>query len=841
MDKKRVTRKTPSSYKIPFKSKISAQGDDSKLMIEQKKPSNDITNNGEKTVTIRNVKANKRQNQFKKLKCQKMKEHDERDFKYEDVNINSSNSCNFSEIKMNIVCEEGNKINTSFKNDENKVDNSLKSNDSSSVINSNERISDDYDKIIVDANLVMNEIINNVCEKELKLTTFKQLQFETDIHNQINEDWSTIQDVKSENRGMKDLLHNSSNKRKDNEKDLKNANYNKNSGDFKCQTESTGFRIEDKDDFKRKNEHVQDEVNDSVLKNTKHKKQKMDSKGFHAESKYANGNNDNFPKENKNFDSFYTNRNENASSSEFKTDNLYVSENSTLKENQTIDKTSSNDKNNKSINLKSPQKVENISLQVLINQTEQFEENFTDLTSDFKTKPGACNSQTSYKKTLTIPCMSALDYFNASKLTEIEGSTETDENSTLPSSSKELNHSKTVSLGTENIPGTQKESNETEFVNRDNNTKHTNENQTKDSTSHKALSCYKDKYKNKDTNSSTSLPPAKTETNNNLDKIQPHNLYTSDTMNIVSSISNFKTENNKDIGSSIFSEEEFIAEKIIFREKEESDDNDVIPTGVFKYLKEIFEYNTETTSIDLKCATPTKSNGFISEEYVTDMRKCNSSNEEMKIGVAMLLNNTKDSTVSINSILLKQDDLKFRKTTDEVNLDKNEGNIDKNINLSNSTNTVHANNNNVKLHNNEENIKPSERNEELTIEVEIKDRVNATESITNKDRKFYEEPCFTQRKTNEEKYFSDFDNCMEMDDDFDLTASQLSMLDANEKLESDSTNKINAEQQTDISGSTYSNNAPLMMEIISELHSLRESIECLQEKLDELSSRETKP
>ncbi|KAF8795940.1 hypothetical protein HNY73_000384 [Argiope bruennichi] len=82
---------------------------------------------------------------------------------------------------------------------------------------------------------------------------------------------------------------------------------------------------------------------------------------------------------------------------------------------------------------------------------------------------------------------------------------------------------------------------------------------------------------------------------------------------------------------------------------------------------------------------------------------------------------------------------------------------------------------------------------------------------------------------------------MEMDDDFDLTASQLSMLDADEKMQSQLTNKINAEQQTDISGSTYSNNNPLTMEIINELHSLRASIECLQEKLDEHCSRETKP
>ncbi|KAF8795941.1 hypothetical protein HNY73_000385 [Argiope bruennichi] len=292
----------------------------------------------------------------------------------------------------------------------------------------------------------------------------------------------------------------------------------------------------------------------------------------YAENNCVNGNTDTFQDNIENFDSSYANRNENGFTSEFIEDYSNVLENSDLKENETIsDIHNSNNENNKLSNLNFLQKNENISLQIIINQKAQFEEQFIDLKSDLTITPELRNIQ----KKLTIPCMTALDYF---KRIEMEGENKTDENFKLSSSSKEINFN-TGSLCTEKISTPQNELIEAEFANGSNNTKYAKENQIKLSTFHKEITCNKEIPKNKDSNSSL----AEIETNNDLDKIG-HNLYSSDKINAVSSTNIFKTENIRDIGSCLLNEEEFIAEKITFREKEESDDNDVIPTGVFTHL-----------------------------------------------------------------------------------------------------------------------------------------------------------------------------------------------------------------------------------------------------------------
>ncbi|PRD25919.1 UNVERIFIED_CONTAM: hypothetical protein NCL1_39536 [Trichonephila clavipes] len=79
-----------------------------------------------------------------------------------------------------------------------------------------------------------------------------------------------------------------------------------------------------------------------------------------------------------------------------------------------------------------------------------------------------------------------------------------------------------------------------------------------------------------------------------------------------------------------------------------------------------------------------------------------------------------------------------------------------------------------------------------------------------------------------------------MDDDFNLTASQLSMLDADERIQSNSQcNKITTGQQTDLCGSAYSSSNTF--DIINQLNLIRESIECLREKLEKIEGRNNRP
>lgn len=69
--------------------------------------------------------------------------------------------------------------------------------------------------------------------------------------------------------------------------------------------------------------------------------------------------------------------------------------------------------------------------------------------------------------------------------------------------------------------------------------------------------------------------------------------------------------------------------------------------------------------------------------------------------------------------------------------------------------------------------------------------------------------------------FIDFETCMEMDDDFALTDSQLRMIDADEKMQSQPENTTSSSQQTDICGYTYFGNDAVTFEIINQLQYIR--------------------
>ncbi|XP_015921047.1 protein PFC0760c [Parasteatoda tepidariorum] len=80
---------------------------------------------------------------------------------------------------------------------------------------------------------------------------------------------------------------------------------------------------------------------------------------------------------------------------------------------------------------------------------------------------------------------------------------------------------------------------------------------------------------------------------------------------------------------------------------------------------------------------------------------------------------------------------------------------------------------------------------------------------------------------------TDFDECMNLDDDFSLTASQLSMLEADERSRTCSFNAtLSIGIQTDVTSTSYIENNKLLKEVINQLHYLREAVDFIKEKIN---------
>ncbi|GIY67035.1 uncharacterized protein CDAR_521231 [Caerostris darwini] len=320
---------------------------------------------------------------------------------------------------------------------------------------------------------------------------------------------------------------------------------------------------------------------------------------------------------------------------------------------------------------------------------------------------------------------------------------------------------------------------------------------------------------------------------NDLDKIKHrnHNLCSSEKMNIVSDVTVFQSEPFLETKSNMFNNEDFIPDKITFREKEENDETDVIPTGVFKHLNEIFEYNTKTTSIDVKETTASITH-FVDEKQVKNETKnaensYKSTTTKIRLGEEIFLISAKDCITPNNSNnSSQQDKLNFRKIEDSKHVkehERKENTLEENI--LNFQNDLYRNidSSDEKLFKNNHNLIENNKPERLNIMYENVENKVAYESINGiKENNCLEETDNEQNKTNEEKCFSDFEEYTEMDDDFNLTASQLLMLDADERMQSNfECNAISTGQQTDEGVISDIRNDAIILEIVDQLHSIK--------------------
>ncbi|GFS55303.1 uncharacterized protein TNIN_116741 [Trichonephila inaurata madagascariensis] len=461
----------------------------------------------------------------------------------------------------------------------------------------------------------------------------------------------------------------------------------------------------------------------------------------------------------------------------------------------------------------------------------------------------------SLKKPLSIPCMSALDYDKEFKLMNIECPQKSSpsvaeiqedkrefnhEDLKLCSSSKNLSSNENVSIINdleENMLSDLSPSNEHSL-------KFTNQEHSKPLITEIArLSCKRKRYEDKNITFSPEENDA-VETNSDVDRIehQTHDLITSKAMDIISEVTHSKKRNIEGVISKIFADDHFISEKIIFREKEETDDTDVIPTGIFKHLNEIYEYNEETTSIDVKCVSDNLDMHDINDFKDERKIKTNSKNpiENLKMGETMFLISAKDFLTSEN----KKDSEKIINVKNE---DEDKERDTSKIRNSPKLMDFLSRNKDIlkrKTNDNQQDAIAKNENEILEMIGESGDSRETAFANMNqtKGNKGPEKTCTKPNEISEEKYLTDFESCMEMDDDFNLTASQLSMLDADERIQSNSQcNKITTGQQTDLCGRAYSSSNTFELEIINQLNLIRESIECLREKLEKTEGRNNRP
>ncbi|GFV81914.1 uncharacterized protein TNCV_1058011 [Trichonephila clavipes] len=470
------------------------------------------------------------------------------------------------------------------------------------------------------------------------------------------------------------------------------------------------------------------------------------------------------------------------------------------------------------------------------------------------------DEHTSLKKPLSIPCMSALDYDKEFKLMNMECPRKSSPSVTviqedkrefnhedlkLCSYSKNLSSNENVSIINdleENMLSDLSPSNEHSL-------KFTNQEHSKPlSTEIARLSCKRKRFEDKNITFSPEENDA-VETNSNADRIehQTHGLITSKAMDIISEVTHSKKRNIEGVISKIFADDHFISEKVIFREKEETDDTDVIPTGIFKHLNEIYEYNEQTTSIDVKCVSDNlemhEINDFKDERKI----KTNSKNpiKNLKMGETMFLISAKDFLTSENKEDSEQIDMHSEKIINVKNED-----VDKERDTSKIRNSpklmdfLSRNKDILNRKTNENQRDAIAKNKKEILEMICESGDSRETAFANmnetKGNKGLEDTCTEQNQISEEKYLTDFESCMEMDDDFNLTASQLSMLDADERIQSNSQcNKITTGQQTDLCGSAYSSSNTF--DIINQLNLIRESIECLREKLEKIEGRNNRP
>ncbi|KAG8194554.1 hypothetical protein JTE90_013301 [Oedothorax gibbosus] len=251
----------------------------------------------------------------------------------------------------------------------------------------------------------------------------------------------------------------------------------------------------------------------------------------------------------------------------------------------------------------------------------------------------------------------------------------------------------------------------------------------------------------------------------------------------------------------IDSNESIQLESITFREKDENSNSDIIPTGVFKYLNEVFEFDKETTSILVK-DSPSKA---LPCEDLLIKKEDNIGNNKIKSRTARI-----------------EEESMFLVTASDC--------IKINANRSTPQNLADFESSN-------ENCTPKEKKESIHNGQSCSSKEPGNELNKTKEQ-LIENISKSKRSIFEEQEFSDIETCMELDDDFALTASQLRMIDADEKLQSQPEHMTSSSQQTDICGYTYFGNDAVTFEIINQLQCIRESVDYIRKRLETSVSKD---
>ncbi|GFU16524.1 uncharacterized protein NPIL_547071 [Nephila pilipes] len=599
---------------------------------------------------------------------------------------------------------------------------------------------------------------------------FKRIQdlkiFENNPDNSANKITAIEKDMSLRNSGETEITQ----KKVENEE-------NRNISDFQEENVSKFNDQKKTNEFKRRKEYKMSEANETDLNGIKQKKQKMNCETFSEilESDLSN--------ELKNSENLHLNRNDSKNSLKDYSGNMVHTPSRSKKIISHKDTFTMKDNlhNGSNEKLRISNQFENIAIS-RYKLTDNLEsQNFQ---TDFSKIPESYNKRKSLKKTLSIPYMSALDYDKEFKLMNIEPQSKKSQVEAVPLTSNQNDISEfncqnfnlcsfskkrsidenlsTINNSEEKILSDFNSSNEDSL-------KITNKANSKLLSSEmEVLCCKRTKYDNKsDTISQEEFGTG--ETDNNLDKMehQINSLSSSETMNIISDITHIKKQNIENVLSKIFTDDNFIPETITFREKGENDDTDVIPTGIFKHLNEIYEYNTETTSIHVKCASGNLTihdvNNFqdgelIKSEEIKNKNSSESPIEKLKMGESIFLISGKDCITSANKtdITSQQENRHSEKNFDVENENPDaERDIKK---IYDSLNVLSKSKGILNSKTDDYQHNSVEKNKKDILEIiggrDYDTDITVENMNETKENKYLEKTCIEHDKTSEEKYFT---------------------------------------------------------------------------------------
>ncbi|XP_035214770.1 uncharacterized protein PFB0145c-like [Stegodyphus dumicola] len=253
----------------------------------------------------------------------------------------------------------------------------------------------------------------------------------------------------------------------------------------------------------------------------------------------------------------------------------------------------------------------------------------------------------------------------------------------------------------------------------------------------------------------------------------------------------------------IFDEKELKTGSIVLNENMEKDEGNLIPIGKFAHLNELFQYNKDTESVDVKnlsiqvIANSNEHSVGIVEDKAN--QRSDQTDSETKINNP---NNIKNDIGNLINAPFLTTAMDYIKAKSEVILCKDVTNNTKNINTQTSIKSPQEI---TQIFSTEQNVKEKDEKDATKQDIKEKDPADFTET----------------------------DDDLDMDDGFALTASQLSMLEANEKMEMHSSSNKSTSQQTDKSDYIWQENNYVASEIIKELRFLRDEMATIKKLLQE--------